>query len=133
MRAQSQFNVPLVTAAFTILSDVQGVQHTFHETIRRNFPGALMSTNWGDGFLTLANANRPAADDEMLEGVQVLLLLLLHLLLLLLLYCYYYYYSSIHSSAYYRTLRQNLIPYTKSDTVPTTSTATTATTTGGGL
>ena len=71
VRAQSQFNVPLVTAAFTILSDVQGVQHTFHETIRRNFPGALMSTNWGDGFLTLANANRPAADDEMLEGVQV--------------------------------------------------------------
>ena len=71
VRAQNQFKVPLVTAAFTILSDVQGVKHTFHETIRRNFPGALMSTNWGDGFLALANANRPAADDEMLEGVQV--------------------------------------------------------------
>ena len=72
VRAQSQFNVPLVTAAFTILSDVQGVKHTFHETIsRRTFPGALMSTNWGDGSLALANANRPAADDEMLEGVQV--------------------------------------------------------------
>eukprot|EP00964_Phaeocystis_antarctica_P165302 scaffold145085_cov148-Phaeocystis_antarctica.AAC.1 len=71
VRAQSQFNVPLVTAAFTILSDVQGVKHTFHETIRRNFPGALMSANWGDGFLALANANRPAADDVMLVGVQV--------------------------------------------------------------
>ena len=71
VRAQSQFNVPLVTAAFTVLSDVQGVQHTFHETVRRNFPGALMTVSWGEGFLALANANRPAPDDEMLQGVQV--------------------------------------------------------------
>ena len=71
VRAQNQFKVPLVTAAFTILSDVQGVKHTFHEVIRRNFSGALMTTNWGDGFLELARANRPAPDDEMLEGVQV--------------------------------------------------------------
>ena len=71
VRAQNQFKVPLVTAAFTILSDVQGVKHTFHEVIRRNFSGALMTNNWGDGFLELARANRPASDDEMLEGVQV--------------------------------------------------------------
>ena len=27
--------------------------------------------SWGEGFLALANANRPAPDDEMLQGVQV--------------------------------------------------------------
>ena len=71
VRTQSQFNVPLITAALTILSDVQGVKHTFHESVRRNFPGALMSAAWGEGFLALANANRPAPDDKMLDGVQV--------------------------------------------------------------
>ena len=56
VRAQNQFKVPLVTAAFTVLNNVQGMKHTFHKVIRRNFSGALMSSNWGDGFLSASRS-----------------------------------------------------------------------------
>lgn len=71
VRAQSQFSMPLVTAALSVLAECDMVPREFHDAIRYMFPGALATENWVDGFLTLARTQRPPPKYEVLDGVFV--------------------------------------------------------------
>lgn len=61
-RAQSKFNMPLVTAALTVLSFADNVPDDFHDAVRRFFNGALATPNWGESLMTVARKMRPPPD-----------------------------------------------------------------------
>ncbi len=71
VRAQSQLNVPLLSAALSILGECNKVSREYHDAIATFFKGAAMSEPWTEGFLAEARVLRPPPEEEMLPGVIV--------------------------------------------------------------
>ena len=70
-RAQSKFNMPLVTAALSILAETNQVPREFWTAIRVFFHGCVAVGSWVDGLLTIARDLRPPPSYEQLRGVAV--------------------------------------------------------------
>ena len=70
-RAQSKFNMPLVTAALSVLAETNQVPREFWLAIRAFFHGPVAVEAWVDGLLTLARDLRPPPDYEKLPGVAI--------------------------------------------------------------
>ena len=70
-RAQSKFNMPLITAALTVLSAADRVPVDFHEAVRQFFNGALATPTWCDSLLLVAHDLRPPPSFEPLPGVAI--------------------------------------------------------------
>ena len=70
-RAQSKFNMPLVTAALSILAETNQVPREFWTAIRVFFHGCVAVGSWVDGILTIARDLRPPPSYEQLRGVAV--------------------------------------------------------------
>ena len=71
VRAQSMYNMPLVTAALSILAESNQVPREFWLAVRAYFHGAVAVEAWVDGVLSMARDLRPPPDYEILEGVAV--------------------------------------------------------------
>ena len=71
VRAQSKFNMPLVTAALSILAETNQVPREFWLATRAFFHGAVAVESWVDGLLTVARDLRPPPTYEQLPGVAV--------------------------------------------------------------
>ena len=70
-RAQSKFNMPLVTAALTVLSNADSVPVDFHEAVRRFFNGALATPNWCASLMVEARKVRPPPDEDPLPHIAI--------------------------------------------------------------
>ena len=70
-RAQSKFNMPLVSAALSVLASANQVPREFQTAMRFFFSGALAVESWTDDIKTLARPLRPACQYEPLPGVAV--------------------------------------------------------------
>ena len=73
-RAQSKFNMPLVTAALSVLAGTNQVPREFWLAIRAFFHGTVAVEAWVDGLLALAHDLRPPReppDYEELPGVAI--------------------------------------------------------------
>lgn len=70
-RAQSKMNMPLVTAALTVLSNADNVPVDFHEAVRQFFNGALATPNWCTSLMEEACKVRPPPDEETVDQVRV--------------------------------------------------------------
>ena len=70
-RAQSMFNMPLVTAALSVLAEANQVPREFWLAMRAFFHGAVAVQSWVDGVLNVARDLRPPPEYEPLEGVAV--------------------------------------------------------------
>ena len=71
VRTQSQFTMPVVSAALSVLAECNQVPREFHLAMRAFFHGAVATHTWVDGFLTLARDLRPPPSYEVLPGVGV--------------------------------------------------------------
>ena len=71
VRTQSQFRMPLITAAFSVLAECNQVPDEFHVALRTFFHGVVATQTWVDGFLTLARDLRPPPSSEVLNGVAI--------------------------------------------------------------
>ena len=71
VRAQSKFNMPLVTAALSILAETNQVPREFWLAIRAFFHGSVAVESWVDGLLTVARDLRPPPAYQQLAGVAV--------------------------------------------------------------
>jgi len=71
VRAQSKFQMPLVTAALSILAETNQVPREFWLALRAFFHGTVAVESWVDGILTLARDLRPPPDYAVLPGVAV--------------------------------------------------------------
>ena len=69
VRAQSKFNMPLVSAALSVLACANQVPREFQTAIRYFFSGALAVESWVDDIKVLARPLRPACPYEELAGV----------------------------------------------------------------
>ena len=68
-RAQNMFKIPLLTAATSLMCEVNKTAREYHDTISAFHLGAACSERWVNDFLPLANACRPAPTETMLPGV----------------------------------------------------------------
>jgi hypothetical protein len=70
-RAQSKFNMPLVSAALSVLASANQVPREFQTAMRFFFSGSLAVESWTDDIKELARPLRPACRYEALPGVAV--------------------------------------------------------------
>ena len=71
VRTQSQFRMPVVSAALSVLAECNQVPDEFHVALRTFFHGVVATQTWVDGFLTIARDVRPPPSYEVLRGVRV--------------------------------------------------------------
>ena len=71
IRAQSKFNMPLVSAGLSILSLANCVPAEFHEAVRRFANGLLTTETWVEDFLVKASRMRPPPHDTPLKDTAV--------------------------------------------------------------
>jgi hypothetical protein len=69
VRAQNMFKVPLITAATSLICEVNKTSREYHDFVSRYHMGAAMSERWVTEFLPVANACRPTASEDMIPGV----------------------------------------------------------------
>ena len=74
VRAQSKFNMPLVSAALSVLAAANQVPREFQTAVRFFMSGALATESWVDGIMELARPLRPPCHYETLHGVGVLVM-----------------------------------------------------------
>ena len=75
-RAQSQKNVPLLTAALGILGEANKIPCEYHDWVAAYHRGAAPSEKWVDNIIILARDMRPPAVDICLTRITVGLKLL---------------------------------------------------------
>ena len=68
-RAQNMFKIPLLTAATSLICEVNKTSREYHDSISAFHMGAACSERWVTDFLPMANACRPAPTEATLPGV----------------------------------------------------------------
>ena len=70
-RAQNMFKIPMLTAALSILGELNKVPREYHDALSKFHRGAATAENWVISFLPVAMAQRPPPDFETILGVAV--------------------------------------------------------------
>ena len=68
-RGQNMFKIPLLTAATSLVCEVNKTSREYHDTISAYHMGAALSERWVTEFLPMANACRPPPTEPFIPGV----------------------------------------------------------------
>ena len=68
-RAQNIHKIPLLTAATSIVCEMNAVHREYHDVISFHHKGAALSEKWVHDFLALANEERPLPRELFIRGI----------------------------------------------------------------